>query len=46
VGGDVSINNTGVPQCELCDLVEQLVGFTGAANFYNNQTDACPNNCD
>jgi hypothetical protein len=40
-------NNDNLPQCEACDLLDQLIGFTGDVNISANKADTnCPdNNC-
>jgi hypothetical protein len=38
--------NSSLPQCEACDLLGQLVDFTGTTSFYNNQQDSCSYTCD
>ena len=46
VDGPLEIgNNPDLPQCEACDLVDQLIDFE-AFNFYGNQPDTCNDTCD
>ena len=46
VGWDLLIyENDDLPQCEACDLLDQLVGFTGTIAFYSNQADTCSDDC-
>jgi hypothetical protein len=33
-------------QCEVCDLLGQLIGFQGTFESLNNQPDACSDTCD
>jgi hypothetical protein len=47
VGGVFCIqNNNLLPQCEACDLLDQLVGFTGTVNIKNNQMEVCLADCE
>ena len=47
VGGDLNIYNNGVlPQCEACDLLAQLIQYSGTYSFHDNQPDTCSDNCD
>jgi hypothetical protein len=39
-------SNPVLPQCEACDLLDQLDGFTGTFEFEGNQPDDCPDTCD
>jgi hypothetical protein len=43
VGGDIKIfDNENLPYCEICDLLDQLVDFTGDVNWVNhNFIDEC-----
>jgi hypothetical protein len=46
VGGDLQIgNNASLPQCKACDLLEQLVDFTGMFVSSGNQADDCTDDC-
>ena len=39
-------SNLVLPQCEACDLLDQLVAFSGTYSFEDNQADTCSNTCD
>jgi len=38
-------NNIQLPQCEACNVLDQLVGFTGSVSVYGNQADTCADDC-
>ena len=45
-GGSLFVlNNTILPQCEACDLLDQLVDFTGYFYCSGNQADTCTDTC-
>ncbi|MDD5308724.1 MAG: hypothetical protein PHU25_15510 [Deltaproteobacteria bacterium] len=37
--------NPALPQCEVCDLLHRLVGFSGNYTSYENRADGCSNDC-
>jgi hypothetical protein len=46
VGGDLDVSsNTALPQCEVCDLLDQLVEFSGNFSSRDNLPDTCTSDC-
>jgi len=46
VSGDLYIyDNATLPQCEACDLLSQLDGFSGTVTFSGNKPDTCNDTC-
>lgn len=46
VGGGVVVeDNPVLPQCEVCALIDQLVGFAGSVESSGNQPDTCTDTC-
>jgi hypothetical protein len=46
--GETCLNvqyNGVLPQCDVCGLLDQIVGFTGDFEFQSNQPDTCPDSC-
>jgi hypothetical protein len=44
-GGLTIQDNVHLPQCEACDLLDQLVDFGGSFDFHDNLADTCNNSC-
>jgi len=46
VGGNLEfMDNTSLPQCEVCGLRDRLEGFEGALSCFNNRPDTCSRDC-
>jgi hypothetical protein len=47
VGGSLRIaENPNLPQCEACEILEQLGSFTGELSFHGNKPDECSDDCE